>query len=74
MMGDLASFLPCRVCGEHLAAFLAANPLDAPLTRAEVWDWTRRAHNSVNEQNGKPALSNDEALALMKGVYTKGEL
>jgi Erv1 / Alr family len=55
--------LPCPKCRHHFEAFLNKNPTDFT-SRPAFFAWTVRAHNFVNQSNGRPELLVDEALRL----------
>ena len=73
LFDDLAALLPCRLCGQHLAEYIAEHPLrgGAPLSRGAVFEWTRAAHNAVNARNAKPEVTSGEALAIIREVYER---
>jgi len=54
--------LPCSVCRKHLSENLGSLPIDNSLnTRSNLFEWTWKLHNLVNEETGSPSISLHEA-------------
>lgn len=56
----------CR-CNEHWVKWYAVNP-PVFTTRELYFEWTVRAHNSVNERLSKPVFTVDEARAYIERI------
>ena len=59
---SLPDVLPCPSCGINFLEKLDKNP-PALESQETLWKWTVDVHNQVNEKNGKPILSYDEAFS-----------
>lgn len=53
--------VPCGKCKRHLREFVASDPIEG-----DLFAWTWRLHNAVNERIGKPTLTLTEAAAKWK--------
>mmetsp|Transcript_95193 Transcript_95193/g.188589 ORF Transcript_95193/g.188589 Transcript_95193/m.188589 type:complete len:181 (-) Transcript_95193:170-712(-) len=63
LMESLSHTLPCKSCREHLQQHFLSDPIEPHLaTRDDLQRWLVHLHNSVNEDLGKPILSEEEAL------------
>merc|ERR1712008_312605 len=63
LMESLSHILPCKSCREHLQQHLFSDPVELHLaTRDDLERWLVHLHNSVNQDLGKPVLSEEEAL------------
>jgi len=60
----LGNVIPCSICSTHYNENIKKYPLtdDVLSTREKLTMWGIDIHNLVNEFNGKPKLSYDEAL------------
>ncbi len=56
----VAALYPCRGCGEHLSAYLEANPLDTSSGK-NFSLWLCNFHNEVNEMLGKEKFDCERA-------------
>ena len=56
----LPDVLPCAICGEHLRENYKKLPIQLGSPK-ELFNWTVALHNLVNEQTGKPTLTNEDA-------------
>jgi hypothetical protein len=64
MLESLPDLLPCDTCGDHFKNFIEASDLqEACRSRATLSLLLCRAHNRVNEQNGKDTFPCEEAVA-----------
>lgn len=50
--------LPCKVCRKHSNQYINDNPLN---NDGEIFLWTWKFHNNVNERLGKPLMSYEDA-------------
>jgi hypothetical protein len=64
--------LPCPKCRVHFEEFVRRCPPDFD-SRDAFFNWTVRAHNHVNQANGKPVLSIDAAHQAHQEVYENQE-
>jgi hypothetical protein len=54
--------LPCRLCTGHFLTMLQEDGVEKHLsTKDELFDWTVRIHNKVNERLNKPIVSSADA-------------
>jgi hypothetical protein len=59
---ELSNVIPCASCAEHLRGNLARVPLENALSgREDLFAWSVRLHNLVNEQLGKPIMDAEDA-------------
>jgi hypothetical protein len=66
---SLCKVIPCEHCCEHYSQYLVDHPISASLgSRLELFEWTWRCHNAVNERLGKPVMTYEVAWA----TYTNG--
>jgi len=71
----LARLLPCAECCAHLTANLAALPPPPLATNADaLFAWSVRLHNRVNEQLGKPTVSEAVARSRARRPLTAAEV
>lgn len=69
---EIAAGFICKECSEHVAYYLARNPIQPAAIAARgaaerrrcIFNWTIDFHNSVNYRIGKPFFTPDEADAL----------
>lgn len=70
----LQQCIPCDVCRNHYAIWLAAHPPSvlATLPYNQIGDWIRNnlweLHNTINEGNDRPTLPKSELGTLYRGV------
>jgi len=57
---SLAHTLECPVCIGHYIKFIHKHPPDF----SDLFGWTVKLHNSVNERIGKPILTREEAFEI----------
>lgn len=58
--------LPCRTCRRHACAYLRINPLID--YNGNLFEWTVKFHNSVNQRLGKPVVSLHDAYSFYENV------
>jgi len=58
---SLPTVLPCPICGQHFKENMAKYPPNMRSNK-ELFEWTVDMHNIVNEENGKPIYSYNNAL------------
>lgn len=77
---SLPHVLPCKKCREHLAANLAALPMDGAFARGRdsLFEWSVHLHNRVNVANGKAEMAVSDArnlwMAVARGTVTFMEM
>lgn len=63
----LGNVIPCGYCASKYKRHMEELPIDPYLQRGELFEWTVEIHNMVNRENGKPAVSADEAFMILIG-------
>jgi hypothetical protein len=70
---SFSHIIPCPVCKEHYAKYLAENPLTPHLdTRKDLFEWTVRIHNLVNKSLNKPEVTPLEAVQWLSVLGQRG--
>ncbi len=70
---SLKTMIPCPICREHYAEFLAEEPVESATgSRDALIDWVYRLHNKVNVRLGKPALPFDAYIQNMRALSQSG--
>lgn len=67
----LTNLLPCQKCREHLQQNLAKmEPITGPsiTTKKDLFLWTSKLHNHVNQLHGKKEYPLDETYAYWKKI------
>lgn len=65
----LTNLLPCERCRQHLRDNLGKLPdILTMKTQKDLFLWTSKLHNYVNESHGKPQLPLEEAYTHWKGI------
>jgi Erv1 / Alr family len=68
-LNSLQYVIPCAECRAHLKQNLEQLPVDPHLASSkELFAWSVNLHNLVNQQLGKPQVSQEEAYAHWKSV------
>jgi hypothetical protein len=76
ILTTMKSTIPCDICRDHYARWLAEHPPSVLLTMPykETGNWIRlyifNLHNEINEGNEKPLFSFDDLSSMYKGVNT----
>ena len=70
---SLKDVIPCSVCKKHYAKTLLEIPLDkySLENKLNLFKWTVKIHNKVNERKNKPLLSYDQALVVYSNTANK---
>lgn len=63
----LGNVIPCGYCASKYKKHMDELPIDPYLQKGQLFEWTVEIHNMVNRENGKPAVSADEAFLLLLG-------
>lgn len=64
--------LPCVVCRVNYAKNIKSYPIDNHLKdRKSLAYWVIDIHNMVNVENGKPAITHQEAISIYEKIYDK---
>lgn len=64
--------LPCVVCRVNYAKNIKQHPIDNHLKdRKTLAHWVIDIHNMVNTENGKPALTYNEAVSIYEKIYDR---
>jgi hypothetical protein len=58
---SLQDVLPCPICAEHFKQNMKDYPINLGSNK-ELFNWTVDMHNLVNKQNGKKAITYDQAF------------
>jgi len=70
---SLQTMIPCPICREHYAAFLAESPVEtANGSRDELVFWAFTLHNKVNDRLGKRQITWDDFIANMRALSASG--
>jgi hypothetical protein len=74
---SLGDVLPCPTCSANYARHLDELPVEPFLEggggRAQVFEWTVRLHNLVNQDIGRPVMSAREAMRQTVALATNRE-
>ena len=70
---SLKDVIPCNVCKKHYAKTLLIIPLDkySLENKLNLFKWTVKIHNKVNERKNKPILSYNQALVVYSNTANK---
>lgn len=63
---DLYKVIPCVICSQNYVRHLSEIPLDDNVlkSRNNLFDWTVKLHNTVNEMLGKKVISREHAYNI----------